>query len=153
MGERLHYYVLICPHSHITERFEVTIHPVPDEHMDTCATGRTRTCGKITIKFPDFHYHGGLLTSVTPCVILLHRSGVPMVPISGIQGVKKKADNSFSQREEDDPPYYNFSDEKFMFKRTWQVVFSAARNYFRHPKTTCRSPEGSGGAPLRSRCA
>ncbi|WP_302308912.1 hypothetical protein [Odoribacter laneus] len=62
MGERLHYYVLICPHSHITERFEVTIHPVPDEHMDTCATGRTRTCGKITIKFPDFHYHGGLLT-------------------------------------------------------------------------------------------
>lgn len=29
---------------------------------------------------------------------------------------------------------FDFSDEKFMFKRTWQVVFSAARNDFGHPK-------------------
>ena len=90
---------------------------------------------------------------VTPCVILLHRSGVPMVPVLGIQGVIKMTEKEFSRMEENSPLYYNFSDEKFMFKRTWQVVFWGARNYFRHPKTTCRSPEGSGRASLHSRCA
>ncbi len=76
-----------------------------------------------------------------------------MVPILGIQGVIKMTKKEFSRMEENSPLYYNFSDEKFMFKRTWQVVFWGTRNYFRHPKTTCHSPEGSGGAPLRSRCA
>ena len=60
---------------------------------------------------------------VTPCVILLHRSGVPMVPILGIQGVIKMTKKEFSRMEENSPRYYNFSDDKFMFKRTWQVVF------------------------------
>ena len=73
-----------------------------------------------------------------------------MVPISGIQGVKKKADNSFSQREEDDPPYYNFSDEKFMFKRTWQVVFWGTRNYFRHPKQLAARLKAREGFPPKS---
>lgn len=44
-------------------------------------------------------------------------------------------EKEFSRMEENSPPYYNFSDEKFMFKRTWQVVFWGRRNYFRHPKT------------------
>lgn len=29
---------------------------------------------------------------------------------------------------------FDFSDEKFMFKRTWQVVFWGTRNDFGHPK-------------------
>ena len=91
--------------------------------------------------------------SVTPCVILLHRPSVPVVAILDIQGVIKMAAEGFYCREADRMPHFDFSEEKFMFKRTWQVVFSAARNYFRHPKTTCRSPEGSGRAPLQSRCA
>ena len=37
---------------------------------------------------------------VTPCVILLHRSGVPMVPILGIQGVIKMTKKEFSRMEE-----------------------------------------------------
>ena len=32
------------------------------------------------------------------------------------------------------PPYFDFSEEKFMFKRTWQVVFWGTRNDFGHPK-------------------
>ena len=51
-------------------------------------------------------------------VILLHRPSAPAAPVLGIQGVIKMPENRFSWREEDDPPYYNFSDEKFMFKRT-----------------------------------
>ena len=43
-------------------------------------------------------------------------------------------ENRFSWREEDGPAYYNFSDEKFMFNRTWQVVFWGTRNDFGHPK-------------------
>ena len=62
MGEWTHYYVLICFRSPVTQRSDVIMHPVLDEHMDNCATGRVLTCGKITIKFPDCHYHGGLLT-------------------------------------------------------------------------------------------
>lgn len=91
--------------------------------------------------------------SVTPYVILLHRPSVSVAPVLGIQGVIKMAVEGFYWREAVYPPYFDFSEEKFMFKRTWQVVFWGARNYFRHPKTTCRSPEGSGRAPLRSRCA
>lgn len=91
--------------------------------------------------------------SVTPYVIQLHRPSVPVAPVLGIQGVIKMAVEEFYWREAVYPPYFDFSEEKFMFKRTWQVVFWGARNYFRHPKTTCRSPEGSGRAPLRSRCA
>lgn len=34
----------------------------------------------------------------------------------------------------DGTPYFDFSTEKFMFKRTWQVVFSAARNDSGVPK-------------------
>ena len=91
--------------------------------------------------------------SVTLYVILLHRTSAPVTPVLGIQKVIRMAAEGFYRREVDGTPYFDFSDEKFMFKRTWQVVFSAARNYFRHPKTTCRSPEGSGRAPLQSRCA
>lgn len=91
--------------------------------------------------------------SVTLCVILLHRPSVSVVAILSIQGVIKMAAEGFYWREAVYPPYFDFSEEKFMFKRTWQVVFWGTRNYFRHPKTTCRSPEGSGRAPLRSRCA
>ena len=91
--------------------------------------------------------------SVTLYVILLHRPSAPVTPVWGIQKVIRMAAEGFYRREVDGTPYFDFSTEKFMFKRTWQVVFSAARNYFRHPKTTCRSPEGSGRAPLQSRCA
>lgn len=91
--------------------------------------------------------------SVTPCVILLHRPSGPMAPVLSIQGVIKMAAEGFYWREAVYPPYFDFSTEKFMFKRTWQVVFWGTRNYFRCPKTTCRSPEGSGWALLRSRCA
>ena len=91
--------------------------------------------------------------SVTPYVILLHRSSVPVVAILDIQGVIKMAAEGFYWREAVYSPYFDFSEEKFMFKRTWQVVFWGARKFFRHPKTTCRSPEGSGRASLHSRCA
>ena len=91
--------------------------------------------------------------SVTPCVILLHRPSVPIAPVLSIQEVIKMAAEGFYWQETVYLPYFDFSEEKFMFKRTWQVVFWGARNYFRHPKTTCRSLEGSGRAPLRSRCA
>lgn len=62
MGERLPYHVLTYPRSPVTGRFAASIHPVPDEHMDTCATGCVPTRGKITIISPDWHYHGRLLT-------------------------------------------------------------------------------------------
>ena len=86
-------------------------------------------------------------------VILLHRSNVLLVAFFSMQSVIKMPSEGFFRRKAVGAPSFHFSDEKFMFKRTWQVVFSAARNYFRHPKTTCRSPEGSGRAPLQSRCA
>ena len=91
--------------------------------------------------------------SVTPCVILLHRPSVSMAPVLGIQGMIKMAVEGVYWRKADRMPHFDFSEEKFMFKRTWQVVFWGTRNYFRHPKTTCHSPEGSGRASLRSRCA
>ena len=65
---------------------------------------------------------------MTPCVILLHRSGVPMVPVLGIQGVIKMAEKEFSRMEENRPLSYNFSIEKFMFKRTWHPKFNASKN-------------------------
>jgi len=40
---------------------------------------------------------------------------------------------------------FDFSDEKFMFKRTWQVVFWGTRNDFGHPKqlaTRLKAREG-----------
>lgn len=91
--------------------------------------------------------------SVTLYVILLHCPSTPVAPVLGIQKMIKMAAEGFYRREVDKMPYFDFSTGKFMFKRTWQVVFWGARNYFRHPKTTCRSPEGSGRASLRSRCA
>jgi hypothetical protein len=45
--------------------------------MDTCATGRMLTCGKITIIFPDWHYHGGLLTV---CDTVCHPVTPPKYP-------------------------------------------------------------------------
>ena len=91
--------------------------------------------------------------SVTQYVILLHRPSAPVTPVLGIQKMIRMAAEGFYRREVDKMPYFDFSTEKFMFKRTWQVVFWGTRNYFRHPKTTCRSPEGSGRASLHSRCA
>ena len=44
------------------------------------------------------------------------------------------AAEGFYRREVDGTPYFDFSDEKFMFKRTWQVVFWAARNISGNPK-------------------
>jgi hypothetical protein len=39
------------------------------------------------------------------------------------QKVIRMAAEGFYRREVDGTPYFDFSDEKFMFKRTWQVVF------------------------------
>ncbi|WP_455642893.1 hypothetical protein [Parabacteroides sp.] len=44
------------------------------------------------------------------------------------------AAEGFYRWEMDEMPYFDFSTEKFMFKRTWQVVFSAARNISGAPK-------------------
>gem|GEM_PF-6504341 len=44
------------------------------------------------------------------------------------------AAEGFYRREVDKMPYFDFSTEKFMFKRTWQVVFWAARNISGNPK-------------------
>ena len=44
------------------------------------------------------------------------------------------AAEGFYRREVDKMPYFDFSTEKFMFKRTWQVVFWAARNDSGTPK-------------------
>ena len=153
MGEWTHYYVLICFRSPITRWSDVIIHPVPDAHLDVCVSGRIRTCGKITIKYPDCYYHGGLLTV---CNTVCHPVTPPKCPGSCDFGyLRSDKDNGRRAlgRKTVYPPYFDFSEEKFMFKRTWQVVFWGTRNYFRHPKTTCRSPEGSGKASLQSRCA
>ena len=62
MGERLPYYVPAYPRSPVTERFKSTMPPVPNAHLDDWTAGHMLTCGKITINFRDWHYHGGLLT-------------------------------------------------------------------------------------------
>lgn len=86
------------------------------------------TCGKITINFPDWHYHGGLLTV---CDTVCH----PVTPLKcsgdsgfGYSKVIRMAAEGFYRWEVDKMPYFDFSTEKFMFKRTWQVVFSVTRN-------------------------
>ena len=72
--------------------------------------------------------------SVTLYVILLHRPSAPVTPVWGIQKVIRMAAEGFYRREVDGTPYFDFSTEKFMFKRTWQVVFWGTRNDFGHPK-------------------
>lgn len=71
---------------------------------------------------------------MTLYVILLHRPSTPVAPVLGIQKMIKMAAEGFYRWEVDKMPYFDFSDEKFMFKRTWQVVFSAARNDSGVPK-------------------
>lgn len=71
---------------------------------------------------------------MTLYVILLHRPSAPVTPVLGIQKVIRMAAEGFYRREVDGTPYFDFSDKKFMFKRTWQVVFSAARNDSGVPK-------------------
>ncbi|GAA6485721.1 hypothetical protein K260102G11_24220 [Bacteroides uniformis] len=48
-------------------------------------------------------------------------------------------EKEFSRMEENSPLYYNFSDEKFMFKRTWQVVFWGTRNISSAPKLLAKT--------------
>lgn len=50
-----------------------------------------------------------------------------MAPVLGIQKMIKMAAEGFYRREVDKMPYFDFSTGKFMFKRTWQVVFWGAR--------------------------
>lgn len=71
---------------------------------------------------------------MTLYVILLHRPSAPVTPVLGIQKVIKIAVEGFYRREMDGTPYFDFSTEKFMFKRTWQVVFWGARNDSGAPK-------------------
>jgi hypothetical protein len=39
----------------------------------------------------------------------------------------------------DKMPYFDFSTEKFMFKRTWQVVFWGTRNISSAPKLLAKT--------------
>lgn len=71
---------------------------------------------------------------MTLYVILLHRSNVLPVAFFSMQNVIKMPTEGFFRREAVGAPSFHFSDEKFMFKRTWQVVFSAARNDSGVPK-------------------
>lgn len=77
MDGRSHYYVLVRFRSPVTQWSDVIIHPVPDAHLDTCVSERVRTCGKITIKFPDCHYHGDLLAV---CDTVCHPVTPPKCP-------------------------------------------------------------------------
>lgn len=86
MGEWTHYYVLICFRSPVTRWSDVIIHPVPDAHLDTYVSERIRTCGKITIKFPDCHYHGDLLAV---CDTVCHPVTPPKCPDSWDFGYSK----------------------------------------------------------------
>lgn len=71
---------------------------------------------------------------MTLYVILLHRPSAPVTPVWGIQKVIRMAAEGFYRREVDGTPYFDFSTEKFMFKRTWQVVFWGTRNDSGVPK-------------------
>ena len=51
-----------------------------------------------------------------------------------MQNVIKMPAEGFFRREAVGTLSFDFSDEKFMFKRTWQVVFWAARNISGNPK-------------------
>ena len=117
MGGRLHYYVLICSHSPVIERYDVTMHPVPDEHMDTCATGRIPAYAKITINFPDWHSHGSLMTA---CDTMCH----PVTPFWCPDG----ADFGYSRRYKDDE----------------ERIFSDGREYITifRMKNSCSSEHG-----------
>lgn len=71
---------------------------------------------------------------MTLYVILLHRPSAPVTPVWGIQKVIRMPAEGFYRREVDKMPYFDFSTEKFMFKRTWQVVFWGTRNDSGVPK-------------------
>ena len=71
---------------------------------------------------------------MTRYVILLHRSSILPVAFFSMQNVIKMPTEGFFQREAVGKPSSDFSDEKFMFKRTWQVVFWGARNDSGAPK-------------------
>ena len=55
------------------------------------------------------------------------------------------AAEGFYRREVDKMPYFDFSTGKFMFKRTWQVVFWGARNYSGTPKQLAARPKARDG--------
>ena len=86
MDGRSHYYVLVRFRSPVTRWPDVIIHPVPDAHLDTCVNGYVQTCGKITIKFPDCHYHGGLLAV---CDTVCHPVTPPKCPGSCDSGYSR----------------------------------------------------------------
>lgn len=71
---------------------------------------------------------------MTRYVTLLHRSSVQVVAFFSMQNVIKMPVEEFFRREAVGTLSFDFSDEKFMFKRTWQVVFWGTRNDFGHPK-------------------
>ena len=71
---------------------------------------------------------------MTLYVILLHRSNVLLVAFFSMQSVIKMPSEGFFQREAVGTLSFDFSDEKFMFKRTWQVVFWGTRNDSGVPK-------------------
>lgn len=72
--------------------------------------------------------------SVTLYVILLHRPSAPVTPVWGIQKVIRMPVEGFFRREAVGALSFDFSTEKFMFKRTWQVVFWGTRNDSGVPK-------------------
>lgn len=71
---------------------------------------------------------------MTRYVTLLHRSSVLLVAFFSMQNVIKMPAEGFFRREAVGTLSFDFSDEKFMFKRTWQVVFWGARNDSGVPK-------------------
>ena len=73
---------------------------------------------------------------MTLYVILLHRPSTPVAPVLGIQKMIKMAAEGFYRREVDKMPYFDFSTEKFMFKRTWE-----------HGKLCFGAPEIISGTP------
>lgn len=75
MWEQWPYYVPAYPRSPITGRFKSTMYSVPDAHLDDWTAGHMLTCGKITINFPDWHYHGGPLTA---CDTICHPVTPPL---------------------------------------------------------------------------
>ena len=71
---------------------------------------------------------------MTRYVTLLHRSSVLLVAFFSMQNVIKMPVEGFFRREAVGTLSFDFSDEKFMFKRTWQVVFWGTRNDSGVPK-------------------
>jgi hypothetical protein len=62
-----------------------------------------------------------------------------VAPVLGIQKMIKMAAEGFYRRKVDKMPYFDFSTEKFMFKRTWQVVFWGTRNISSAPKLLAKT--------------